>query len=85
MRVMARGGTPDDERIFHLHMAKIINRESGAAVVNMWNMADLRDEDIDFFLGITAGLQHEKEMQSRKAQLFREFENRHARLTGKMH
>lgn len=82
---MARGGTPNDRRVFDLNMAKIINRESGAPVVSMWSIADLREEDIDFFLTITAGLQYEKEIQARKDQLFREFENRHARLTGKMH
>jgi hypothetical protein len=81
---MARGETPADRRIFELNMAKIINRESGAPVVNMWNVADLREEDIDFFLAITADLQAEKERHSRIQQLFREFEARHPTY-GKRH
>ena len=74
---MVRGGAPNDRRIFDLNIAKIINRESGAAVVNMWNVADLRKEDVDFFLAITAGLQYEKEIHAKKQQLFAEFEARH--------
>ena len=77
METMARRGTPEDERIHKLGVAKIINQSLGGIVIAPWEVDDLPQDWVDFFLGINNDFPAIQARQARIAQGFRAFEENH--------
>jgi hypothetical protein len=77
IHAMARGDVPSDPRMYDLGAARMINQMHGAPVVTMWDVAELPEDEIDFFFGMARDLPRERETQEKVKKLFAEFEARH--------
>ena len=77
METMARREAPSDERIHKLGLAKLINQSHGGAVVSVWDMDDLPQDWVDFFIGMNNDLSKIQARQDKIAQGFKDFEANH--------
>ena len=76
METMARKGTPDDERMHKLGLAMQINASHGGGVISVWEVDDLPQDWVDFFVGMTH-MPRIVERQRKIDQAFKKFEDEH--------
>lgn len=77
MQAMSRKGAPEDERIHKLAVAKMVNQSLGGIVITPWEVDDLPQDWIDFFISLNTELPRMTERQLKIDKVFREFEQNH--------
>ena len=74
---MANKKPPEDERIHKLGLAKMINQSHGGLVCSVWDIDELPQDWVDFFIAINSDLPQARVRQEKIDRVFNEFEASH--------
>ena len=74
---LVRTGRTSHAFILDVSMARLINQQSGGAVIAPWEVRDLGEDELEVFRALSMDLPERREFEKKKEQVFADVRKRH--------